>query len=57
MYLMLKGAVGPTYMVQASTNLLNWSSITNFSLSNSPFYFTDPSATNYKWRYYRAVTP
>ena len=57
MYLMLKGAIEPSYTVQASTNLINWLLITNLSLTNSPYYFTDPSATNYKWRFYRAVSP
>jgi hypothetical protein len=57
MCLMLQGAIGPNYVIQASTNLVGWTPITNFAITNSPFYFTDPNATNYKWWYYRATTP
>jgi hypothetical protein len=57
LHLMLQGSVGTNYVIQASTNLVNWTPITNFDLTNSPFYFTDPGATNYKQRFYRATTP
>jgi uncharacterized repeat protein (TIGR03803 family) len=53
--LMLQGPVGSNYMVQASTNLLTWLPITNFVSTNSPFYFSDPLATNYSRRFYRAI--
>ena len=38
--------------VQASTNLVNWLSLTS---AIPPFVFTDPAATNYPHRFYRAV--
>jgi hypothetical protein len=57
LYLMLQGSIGPNYVIQTSTNLLNWVPITNFTITSSPFYFTDPTATNYKWRFYRATAP
>jgi hypothetical protein len=46
-----------TNEIQSSTDLLNWLSITSILGTNSPLYFTIPSATNYKWQYYRATIP
>ena len=53
--LMLSGPVSSNYLVEASTNLINWTPIATFSTTNSPFYFTDPDATNYSQRFYRAL--
>jgi len=55
--LMLHGYIGSNYVIEASTDLLNWVPVTNFAIINSPFYFTDPTATNYQWRFYRATMP
>ena len=55
--LMLQGPVGSNYIIQASTDLINWQPITNFATTNSPFFFTDPAATNYNHRFYRGVMP
>ena len=47
------GALGSNYVLQASTNLLNWTPIsTNLALTNY-FSWLDPQATNYPRRYYR----
>ncbi len=46
---------GLTYEITASTNLLQWLSLTNFIPTNSPFQFTDPAASNYPQRFYRAI--
>jgi uncharacterized repeat protein (TIGR01451 family) len=44
-------------VVQASTNLINWVPVfTNPTPYTVPFSFTDPSASNYQDRFYRAVT-
>jgi uncharacterized repeat protein (TIGR01451 family) len=44
-------------IVQTSTNLVNWLPIyTNPPPFVSPFMFTDLSATNYHYRFYRAIT-
>jgi hypothetical protein len=48
---------GLSYEIEASTNLVNWTTITNFVSTNSSFYFSDPQAKNYKQRFYRAVMP
>lgn len=43
--------------IQVSTNLTDWSSLTNFVGSNSSITFRDPAATNSNRRFYRAVIP
>jgi len=49
------GALGSNYVLQASTNLLNWTPIsTNTALTNF-FNWLDPQATNYPQRYYRVL--
>jgi hypothetical protein len=55
--LMLQGPVGSNYIIQASTDLMSWQPITNFTTTTSPFYFSDPAATNYDHRFYRGVMP
>jgi len=45
-----------TWRIDASTNLLNWLPLwTNTADSSGTIPFTDPFATNYPWRFYRAV--
>ena len=50
----LTGAFGQTIVVDGSTNLINWTPLFTNTANGSPFYFTDPAATNYPWRFYRA---
>jgi parallel beta-helix repeat protein len=49
------------YRIQAATNLapspVVWTDLTNFLATNSPFSFTDRTATNYRARFYRIVSP
>jgi len=57
--LALRGPVGD-YLIEASSdisNSRNWQPILFYSTTNSPFYyfFTDTSATNFNYRFYRAV--
>lgn len=49
----LLGISGLTNVVEASSDLMNWTPI----LTNSAgiYDFTDPSAPNYPWRFYRGV--
>jgi hypothetical protein len=44
-------------LIQASTNLTSWTTITNFAGTNTTLNFRDPMATNGGRRYYRAVVP
>lgn len=53
----LQAPLGFNYTIQVSTDLLNWQSLTNFVSTNSLLYFSDPAATNYNRRFYRAVMP
>jgi hypothetical protein len=47
-----------TWRIDASTNLVTWLPVfTNTTGTNGVFRFTDLLATNFPWRYYRAVFP
>ena len=54
---LMSSTTGLSYRIDTSRDLLNWTSITNFVATNSATYFTDPSATIYTTRFYRAVLP
>ena len=43
--------------VQVSTNLTSWTTLTNFVGTNTTLNFSDPAATNFSSRFYRAVIP
>ena len=43
--------------IEVSTNLVNWTTLTNFIGTNTTLNFRDPAATNFKSRFYRAVVP
>jgi hypothetical protein len=49
------GAPGLSYILQASTNLVNWVPISTNTPGTSPFVLMDPNATNFPRRFYRAV--
>ena len=55
--LMLQGPIGSNYDIEGSTDLFNWLAFTNFTSTSSPFFFSDPAATNFNQRFYRAVMP
>jgi hypothetical protein len=49
-----------SYHIQAATNLVapvTWTVLTNFTATNGLFNFIDPTATNYRTRFYRVVSP
>ena len=48
------GLAGQTYIIETSTNLVNWVPIYT---NGGSFMFTDPNATNYNQQFYRAVLP
>jgi hypothetical protein len=53
----LNGAFGQTIVVDGSTNLLNWTPLFTNTAGGIPFYFFDPTTTNFPGRFYRARLP
>ncbi len=48
--------LGPTYVLQTSTDLMNWTSISTNLPTSTPFFLVDPAPGNSPYRYYRVVT-
>lgn len=53
--LQLHGTEGLGYLIQSSTNLVDWQPVQYVVLTNSSVYFTDYYAPFYSRRFYRAV--
>jgi hypothetical protein len=51
----LSGATNGNYILQASTNLAEWTSLSTNSTTTTPFYITDPNAANFSQRFYRVL--
>jgi hypothetical protein len=51
-----QGQTNFQYVIQASSNLVNWSSISTNVMSNGPVSFLDNPATNFPRRFYAAIT-
>jgi pectate lyase len=49
------GDAGVDYIIQASSNLMSWSSIFTNHSATPPFNWSDPAATNSGSRYYRVL--
>jgi hypothetical protein len=47
------GQTGTNYTLLASTDLVNWIPILNFTCTNTPMNVVDPGAKYYGWRFYR----
>jgi PKD repeat protein len=45
------------YKIEASTNLINWTGISQRAATNGTLTVTDPQAGKFSQRYYQAVTP
>jgi outer membrane protein assembly factor BamB len=50
------GQISNTFTIEASTNLSDWTWLTNFALTNVPMDVLDLDATNFPLRFYRAVS-
>ena len=55
--MVLIGKAGATYGFDVSTNLTDWSRLTNRASANGAIRLVDDTATNYPIRFYRAATP
>ena len=54
--LQCSGVIGPSYYIQASTNLASWVELTNLtSVTNRIFEFEDNDAPNFSSRFYRLL--
>jgi len=53
--LSLSGSSNTTCRIDASTNLVNWTTLTNIPDTTGGIQFTDLSATNFPRRFYRAL--
>ena len=51
----ISGTLGQTVIVQASTDLTNWTSLTNLTLGSGPLFFSDPTAPSFPMRFYRVT--
>ena len=53
----LEGEVNQSYSIQVSTDLVHWTTLTNFVSATGTNQITDAAAPEFKGRFYRAVTP
>jgi hypothetical protein len=53
----ISGRPGAVILVQASTNLLDWQTISTLTNASGTLPFLDPAATNYGVRFYRCIMP
>ena len=53
----LQISLGLNGRIEASTNLMDWVTLTNYIGTNATLHFRDVAATNLNHRFYRAVTP
>lgn len=53
--LQLSGLVDKQYVLQTSTNLVNWTALNTNAATAAPFYMTDPGAGGFRCRFYRVV--
>lgn len=51
----VSGITGRAYTVQASTNLVDWTNLTDFVATSTVTRFQDTSATNFTRRFYRVI--
>jgi hypothetical protein len=55
--LMLSGAPNYNYLIESSTNLLDWTPIALLVNTNGTVFFADPAVTNFSRSFYRATIP
>ncbi len=55
--LMVQGPIGSNCVIQASSDLASWQTITNFLSTSWLTYLNDPAATNSPYRFYQVTRP
>jgi len=55
--LIFSGAIGQSYHLQSSLDLVNWSDVYSFTNSQNPVSLLDPAATGRRAGFYRMMTP
>ena len=55
--LSVTGGLGPTYQLQASSDLMTWTNLTTFTNIGAGTNYLDTTASNFPQRFYRAVSP
>jgi hypothetical protein len=53
--LTFSGVPGNSYVLQASTNLVNWTSLSTNNAPTNLFKWVDPGASNFPSRFYRVL--
>jgi hypothetical protein len=49
------GVASNTYVLEASTNLINWIPLSTNTAATNQFYLSDPGASNFPSRFYRTL--
>ena len=53
--MLVSGTAGKSYVLQASTDLFNWTPLNTNVASSNYFNLTDPAPGSFRYRFYRAV--
>jgi hypothetical protein len=53
--LMVHGSIGSGYLLQSSSDLVNWVGVCQFTCTNSPVWVQAPASTNSAQRFYRVM--
>jgi hypothetical protein len=53
--LRINGSVGPSYILQASSDLITWTALSTNTPSLMPFTVIDTNAGSFNHRFYRAL--